>query len=181
LLVHGITRYEVRRQGTAYRGRVAVHVGAAHHNGYQGDRAFPVAHRVLCRTEVFREALRSIGVGLPAELPTQALLGTVALRDCVAVAEFDPRTLEFAGDCKRILGAPADWRVWVFNDPRPLPVPVLWRGKGGYCTVPDDLLADPRLLATPAPPTSLVWWWNKHAYGDDGTASGLAHLDGHTD
>src|SRR5262245_30184480 len=121
LLTAGITRFEPRCQWAGHRGPVLIHAGLD----------FPRENRVLCRTPSFSRLLRQIGCHYPADLPTQALLGTAVLVDCVPAAEPDPRAVADA-DRLRLLQAPPDGWVLVFRDARPLSRPVFWKGSPGF-------------------------------------------------
>src|SRR5690349_17353276 len=102
LLTAGITRFEFRRWSTAYRGLVAIHAA----------RRFPMANRVLCRTPGFRQVLRRAGFDFPADLPTQAILGTARLEACALPTAFDLASLDGEADRFRFTHLRAGWWVW---------------------------------------------------------------------
>lgn len=81
LVVAGAKHYETRGWKPDFRGLVAVHAAVR----------FPDEERALCLREPFRSALLRAGYRYPADLPTQAILGTVELQDVVPAAQVLPR------------------------------------------------------------------------------------------
>jgi hypothetical protein len=130
LLVTGATQYVVRSWHTPHRGLLAIHA----------SRLFPRQQIELCCDPVMRNLLRPCGVEYAMQLPTQAVLGTVTVGDCLEVSRdnlplFDPEDPAVAfgllqpGSCAWICTAHA-----AFPEPVPLP------GRLGIFTIPDKFL-----------------------------------------
>jgi hypothetical protein len=140
LVILGAKHYETRGWHTDYRGRLAIHA----------SRTFPDAARALCLLEPYRSVLRAAGFHQSADLPRGALLGTVALLDCLPASELLPRLPEFSREA-----AFGDYRsgrwAWKLDDPIRYDVPLSCRGRLGLFEVP-------QLVEENAPTTSLSIW-----------------------
>jgi hypothetical protein len=130
LLVVGATQYLVRSWRTKYRGPLAIHASAT----------FPRANFELCCDEVMRHVLRQYGYDYAIELPTQAVLGTIIVDDCLRVEEdnsllFDPE------DPAAVFGH-LQWErwAWLCTNPRALPHPIPRVGRLGIYSIPDALV-----------------------------------------
>jgi hypothetical protein len=129
LLVQGATQYLISTWRTFFRGRLGIHASAK----------FPRSHIELCCEDDMRRLLQRYGYDYVIELPTQALLGTVTVAECLPVTGqnhdfFDPE------DPAVVFGLvqPERW-VWVCTNPEFVPQPVPLMGRLGLFSVPDAL------------------------------------------
>jgi len=117
LVVCGAKRLETRSWRTTHRGHLFIHA----------SKGFPRVARELCAQEPFKTALREqAGIHSFTELPLGALLGTVALLDCVPTTSDE---LDEISDAERAFGDYGEGRwAWFLDEPRALAQPVLMKG-----------------------------------------------------
>lgn len=139
LIVAGATRFEVRSWRTPYRGLLAIHAG----------RKMPRDNLRLCRAPAVATWLERLGYHLLADLPTQAVLGTVQLKECWWSGPPDPPSADPA-DLRVMCGnlPPEQW-LWQFQEPVAFPVPASWPGNLRIFDIPDDLAE--RAVREPVP------------------------------
>jgi len=125
LLMLGARHIETRPWHTAHCGPVAIHAA----------RRLPRNFAALCRQPLVRSALDHAGLS-PRDLPRGALLGMMALLDCVRVED-----LAELPDAERLLTsfAPGLW-AWLLACPSPWPAPRPARGWPAFSrsTCPND-------------------------------------------
>jgi len=132
LLVHGATQYLVRDWRTFYRGALAIHAGAT----------MPSSFVELCCDPDMRKLLRQFGYDYAMELPTQVLLGTVTLADCLLISEetlplIDPEDPTFTFGEMQI-----DTWAWIVTAQQPLRRPIPIPGKLGIFNISNSLIPD---------------------------------------
>lgn len=130
LLVSGETRYLVRDWRTFHRGALAIQAGGH----------LPRSHVELCCDPNMRALLHRHGYDYAMELPAQAVLGTVAVIDCLPITDetlhlFDPH------DPAALFGQIqiGSW-AWVCVDPQPFVRPIPLPGRLGIFTIPNSIL-----------------------------------------
>ena len=129
LILQGRKTLDLRTFNTHFRGEFAIHASQ----------------------EVRREECAHFGLD-PAALPTGVIVGVVRLVDAGPLSE-----AEYEAARDRHLRA-GDWKPeffgWTLADPRRLPEPIPARGRMGWFSAPDELLADPspNSALTPQPP-----------------------------
>lgn len=117
-IMAGHKRVENRTWATKHRGRLAIHAAA---NSAAARKSDAIA----------RQTLAAVGIEVPEEVTSGALLGTVELVDIVEAA--DDRV---AGD--HLATGPL---CWMLEDPRPLSEPVPMKGQQSIWPV-DSALFD---------------------------------------
>jgi hypothetical protein len=131
LLVSGATRYLVRDWRTSHRGPLAIQAGSK----------FPAANAQLCADPAMRDLLHRYGFRTPYELPTRAVIGAVALEQCIPVND-DTRPRFEPADPAVLFGlVHAGAWAWVCASPERYLRPVSMAGRLGLFTVPNDLPA----------------------------------------
>ncbi len=126
LIVLGVKKYETRKWHREVRGRIGIHAA----------KAFPDSARRLCETEPFLGGLLVGGFRCPADLPRQAIIGTVELLACRPAAEVRIRLPSEAAEL--LLG---DFRAsnWAYELARPIRLAraISYPGRLGFFEVPD--------------------------------------------
>lgn len=112
LVVNGYKDIENRTWVTRFRGRVYVHAGQL----AMPPGSFPAQE----------EYIRQAGIGIPDDLPRGAIVGEVALVDCVSFAA----SPWFCGPYG-----------WIVADPRRYEIPIPCRGRLGFFRVDETLIS----------------------------------------
>ena len=130
LVVGGATRYLVRDWRTLHRGPLAI----------QASGSFPAEHLQLCNDPLMRQLLLRHGYAYAADLPRQAVLGTVTVADCFRLTEETLAGLD-PEDPAVVFGQaqPGCW-AWVCAEARALAHPVALPGRLGVYTIPDSVV-----------------------------------------
>ena len=123
--LHETRHWHIKDQWKAWRpgDRIAVHAAKRFEKDHDTDLA-----AILRRT---------FGTEWHRTLPTGAIIGTIAVTDCLPAGQIEP-----LGDDDRECGNFADGRwAWRGADPIILQTPVPWRGSQGIFNVPDEMLS----------------------------------------
>ena len=115
-IMEGIKRVENRSWRTAFRGRLGIHAGL----GGKRDNAA-------------RALLHGIGVTVPESIRCEAILGSVILDQIEAYARSLPGMSSPLESDPLVYGP---W-CWLLRDPRPLALPLFYRGQQGLWHGPD--------------------------------------------
>lgn len=135
LVAHGLKRWETRSWYTSYRGPLAIHAA----------KGFPRYARDLCSdARIVREALASVGIATPADLP----LGCIIAVSRIGVTRTTDLALPDGHTAQEIAFgnyAPGRW-MWRLDDVRAVPL-IPCKGALGLWRVPPEVSA---LLPQPA-------------------------------
>ena len=116
----GIKGPETRGWSTKYRGDLVIH---AAQRWTREQREFAAVERALGR--------------LPARLPLGALICVVRLVDVVPT----DKAILSVSPIEKLYGDYSSGRfAWIFEDIRPLPDPIGYKGAQGFFNIPDDTL-----------------------------------------
>lgn len=125
MIVLGGKTYETRSWHRDIRGRIAIHAG----------KSFPESARRLFDTEPFHQALLAGGFRSSADLPLQAIIGTVELLGCRPADEVRASLPPDSPELRR--GNFDSLWAWELARPTILDEPIPYRGKLGLFEIGD--------------------------------------------
>lgn len=153
LYAFGLKQNETRPKKTSYRGTILVHAA----------KRFTKLQKQQCNKKHFKEALQSIGINKPEELPTGAILGAVDLLECVPVHN----VWQSLTDSELAFGDYKEGRfAWLGQNHRVLKNPIPYKnGQGYYLRYKGDFQELSELL-----PEEICDWCGGKGFNVDMTA-----------